>query len=458
MTRILGILIFLFCFSCTFAKPIQCRIDIEVNGLENMNVILATEYGIKELVIDTVRLDSVGRGYFESKERIPGGIYIILLPNKKYFEFLVNDEQFFTIATDSADIIGMLKIEGADEPDLFRRYLQLTNLYNTLLKNPSKEDYTVLKIKQEELKKIIQSFKDSIYKNLPISFLAKYLKMQDEPLIPETRTNDKSAADFFKSKYNFKNRHYFDNIDLADNRLLHTRLIAEKINYYLNVFVSNDPDSICRAIDRIITLAKVNEEAYRFVLNILNINYRAARTPSQEYALVYLADNYYLNGKAPWADPRFIKLFETKVNEMRPALIGAQAPELVLQNIDNQEIKLKEIKANILILYFWSNDCNKCLEETPKLLSIYNKYKNKGLEILAIYTHADKQVWEDFIQKQQLDWVNAFDPLLKSNFSKLYNVKYTPKIYILDRNKKIIVKDISVERIDNIIERLVGKD
>jgi thiol-disulfide isomerase/thioredoxin len=446
------LLIVIYC-ALISAKPIQTRIDIEISGLENNEVTLASEYGIKELVIDTIRLDSLGKGFYESKSRLTGGIYLILLPNNKYFEFLINEEQFFTLSTDTLDVIGHLKIEGAEEPDLFRLYQQLTGKYNDSLKK-NKDESAIFK---NELKAHLNGLKDSIYTNLPGSYICKYLKMQDDPVIAElpTRSNDRPEPDFFKKLYNFKNQHYFDNIDFSDNRLLHTMLIGEKITYYFNVFVSNDADSLCKSIDRLVSLAKVNEEAYRFVLNIINVNFRNPHYSSQENALVYLADNYYLNGKAPWADKNFLKLFKVKVDKLRPSLIGAIAPNLIMQTVVDETFNLNDIKAKITILYFWSPDCNKCATETPKLSHIYEKYKNKSLVVIAVYTHADKQVWQDYIKQNNLDWVNIYDPLLKSGFSKLYNVQFTPKIVILDDKKKIIAKDITVEKIEKMLEKLL---
>jgi thiol-disulfide isomerase/thioredoxin len=435
------------------ANPAKCRIDVEIRGMENKKVILGVEYGIKELVIDTISLDSSGKGWYESKSRLTGGIYIVLLPNQKYFEILVNDEQFFTISTDTANIISNLKIEGAEEPDLFRQYIQMASYFKSITENRKEAD--MLLIQKEKIN--IEKFKDSIIIKLPGSFLSKYFKMQADPEIPELKSLDKNKLDagVFKKIYQLKYEHYFDNIDFNDARLLHTRLIGEKLNYFFNVFVSNNADSLCKAIDKVMVLANANNESYRFVLNIINMNFRTVRYPSHERALVYLADNYYLNGKAPWADPKFLKLFEEKVNSYRTTMIGATAPDLELQDVKGEVIKLSEIKAKILIVYFWSPDCNKCTQETPKLKDLYNKYKGNGLEVLAIYAHADKQVWIDYIQRNSLDWVNAYDPLMKSNFSKLYSLQTTPKLVLLDYDKKILDKNISPMQAERLIEKLL---
>ena len=163
--------------------------------------------------------------------------------------------------------------------------------------------------------------------------------------------------------------------------------------------------------------------------------------------MVYLADNYYLFGKAPWADPRFLKILQERVDALRPSLLGVKAANLELQKINGDLISLYDQKSDYLILYFWSPDCNICKTETPKLYDIYTKYKNKNVRVIAIYTHADKVIWQNELADKGYDWLNVYDPLLKSNFSKLYNVDVTPKIYILDKDKRIVAKGNNTQTI-----------
>ena len=93
-----------------------------------------------------------------------------------------------------------------------------------------------------------------------------------------------------------------------------------------------------------------------------------------------------------------------------------------------------------------------CKEATPKLKEYYEKAKNSNIEIFAICTIADREKWTNYIQENQLEWINGWDPQRRSRFDYYYNVQSTPLVYILDRDKKIIAKKISVEDIDGFIE------
>lgn len=442
--------------SINASYSIECRIDFNINGLENKKIVFAYEYGYKQIVVDTIRLDKEGKGFYSPKNRLNGGIYLLIFPDKnKYFELLINNEQFFTIYSDTSDLFNKLIIEGSDESELFRQYQVMIKEYEKFERNKiGIKEYSDTVGRQPDLLKKINDFTLSVLKEKPQSFLAAYFKMKKEPDIPKEIINKSPELNrnMFIKRYIYLKNHYFDNISFTDNRLLHTKLICEKLDYYFNRFISQDTDSLTNAIDYVTNISKVSDESYRFVLNFLNFNYRNPKNTAQESAFVYLADNYYLNGKAKWADPKFLKLLKIKTDAMRPSLVGSIINDFELQTPEEKTITLYSVKADYICLYFWSPDCNLCKSGAMELNNVYNKYKSKGLKVVAIYVHADKTLWKNFLDKYNFNWVNVYDPLLKNNFVKTYNLEVIPKLFLLDKNKKIIAKNISASQIESYIK------
>jgi thiol-disulfide isomerase/thioredoxin len=430
----------------------SCRIDFTIKGFENQQIIFACEYGNKQLVIDTIQLNNEAKGFYSSKLRLNTGIYIVLFPNQKYVELLINNEQFFTVSTDTTNLFSNMSIEGADETELYRQYLVLTTEYENALKKSiqNKSDSGLVAEKNNRIKE----FTSKIQKENSESFIAACLRMKQDIIVPQNTVSQNVDKNKFLTKYLYLKNHYFDNIDFADNRLLRTRIISDKLLYYFNIFIRQDADTICNSIDSLMQKVSKNDEAYKFVLNFLNVNYRNAKKEYQEKVLVYLADNYYLHGKAPWADPRFLKLLNEKVEALRPSLTGQKAPNLDLQSIDGKKISVYSVDAEYLILYFWSYDCGQCKLETPKLLELYSQYKWKDVKVLAVYVHVDTENWKAYISENNLDWMNVYDPFLKSDFAKLYAVDFTPKLYILDKNKNIVAKNITVSAAQQFFEKI----
>jgi thiol-disulfide isomerase/thioredoxin len=436
------------------AFNISCRIDIAIKGLEYKSVILAYHYGSKQIMVDTIKLDKEGKGFYSAGIRLEPGIYLIEFPSKNYLDFLINEEQFFSIITDTANYFKNLVIEGSDESELFRQYQVMTGDYEKSSKairakqtNDTSQTYALHANKEK-----IEAFISKALNEKPGSYLAAYLRMTKEPDFPEQLTagQTRPTRDFFTRRYYYTKIHYFDSIPFSDTRLLRTHLIFEKLDYYFSRFLSQNSDSLIAAIKFVTDLAKTNDESYRFVLSALSQSFRIVVNPEREKAFVFLADSFYLNNKATWADPKYLAILKNKVDRLRPLIKGNKAPDMELQSPDDKPIMLKDIKAEYLVLYFWSPDCEVCKKETPKLYTLYKKY-HSSIDVLAIYVHADKQQWISTIKDKGYEWINAYDPLLKGNFARTYNVDVTPKIYLLDSEKRIIAKNINTNMLEHLI-------
>jgi len=140
------------------------------------------------------------------------------------------------------------------------------------------------------------------------------------------------------------------------------------------------------------------------------------------------------------------------VNALKPNLIGSQCPNIELPDMAGVKRKLSDVKAKITVLYFWDSSCSHCKKVTPALKSIYDKYKNKGFEVYAVYTQGNQPEVVEYISKNQLNWLNVWDPALNSNFRNLFDIYSTPVIFVLDKNKKIIAKRISEESLTKMLE------
>jgi thiol-disulfide isomerase/thioredoxin len=128
-----------------------------------------------------------------------------------------------------------------------------------------------------------------------------------------------------------------------------------------------------------------------------------------------------------------------------------KAENLVMDSYKGIFVSLYDVDKDFTILYFWEPDCGHCKEATPKLKAWYEKAGNEGIEIFAVCTTSDKAGWSKYIEEHQLKWINGWDPERITHFDYYYNVQSTPMIYILDRNKKIIAKKLSVDDIPGFI-------
>ena len=97
-------------------------ISFKIDGLSDSTVYLAYHLGDKQYLKDSVRLDKTGHCLFSGKESLPQGIYMIVLPGRKYFEMLISEKQIFSVTCNYQDYFKTLKFSGSDENSAFIDY------------------------------------------------------------------------------------------------------------------------------------------------------------------------------------------------------------------------------------------------------------------------------------------------------------------------------------------------
>ena len=107
------------------ANPPGYSIKIKVKGIKDTTCYLAYHFGDKQYLKDTAKVDSKGNFTFDGKDPLPGGIYMAVLPGKRYFEVIISGaENNFSMETDTADYAKNMKVKGSEENTIFYEYLR----------------------------------------------------------------------------------------------------------------------------------------------------------------------------------------------------------------------------------------------------------------------------------------------------------------------------------------------
>ena len=440
------------------------EIDITLDGLPDSTVFLAYHLGDKQYIQDTLKLDNAAHGKFKGREALPHGLYMIVFPDRKYFEILISADQYFSISCSSKDYFNTLKFSGSDENSAFLKYQRNwmsmqqkdADLGKRIQNNKQITDSVRLLVAEQKSQeaKMIAYLKSVIEENKGklLSVLAKSMLPPAIPdfTIPAVVSNPDSVR--WVMNYNYNKDHYFDNIDFTDERLLRTPILYARLNTYFTNVVIQAPDSIDKSIDMIIKKCQGNYKIFQFVAVYLFNHFRESEIMGHDAVMVKLADDIYLSGKADWVTKEFKDDLRKQIDLIRPNLIGKKAQNLVMDSYSGIFVSLYDIQKEFTILYFWEPNCGHCKEATPKLKAFYEKARNHGIEVFAICTQSDKQKWTQYIEENKLTWINGWDPQRSSHYDAYYNVQSTPMIYILDKNKVIIAKKLSVENIGPFLE------
>jgi len=461
---ILGFVLISLCISSFCQGNKNYEISITISGLKDSTIFLGYHFGDKQYVMDSVKLDKKGSGIFSGKEALSPGIYMIVLPGKKYFEILISDDQQFAVTCLYNDYFNTLKFSGSEENVAFNEYqkkwgtMQQKASANVKRIQNNKQNTDSVKLlteKQKILETEMKSFLRQVMEENRTNLLGVLVRSMIPIEVPEFKvpagTHNPDSVKWV-TKYNYNKDHFFDNIDLTDERLLRTPILQARLDAFFTNVVIQSADSINKEIDKLIRKCESNHKVFQFISVYLFNHFRESEIMGHDAVLVKLSDDIYLTGKADWVSDEFRKDLRKQVELLRHNLIGMKAENLVMDSYKGIFVSLYDVEKEFTILYFWEPNCGHCKEATPKLKIYYEKARNNNIEVFAVCTTSDKPAWKKYIEENGLTWINGWDPDRSTHFDFYYNVQSTPMIYILDKNKKIIAKKISVDDIPSFID------
>jgi thiol-disulfide isomerase/thioredoxin len=394
------------------------------------------------------------------------GVYFVVNSNHaRLFYIIVGNEQHFSVVFDSTTK-EMPVIKGSKENDLFKQYnlrsseldKEVVALINTYNKDNTKQDSFAIAKKIEAKRTAYNNFKNEFLNKNENTLVATFLKVSNLPDVPQNQTQE--------MQYRFIKEHYWDNMDFTDARFLHTPFFDKKVEDYLKYYVQPNADSIIPEIKFMLLSARESKEIYPYLLIKFTNKYIKPEYMGLDKVFVHLFVNNYLKGDTTYLDAKSRKIIVDRGYFLALNQLGDPAQPLYLTDTTGREVALYNIKSKYTFVAYWSPTCGHCRQEIPILDSIYkSKWRNEGVTVYSILS--DEQLMPElhqFINEKKLpqDWIYtyettaAFDAVKKAgqvNFRQAYDFKQTPVFYLLDVNKKIIGKNLSIDQFDNFISR-----
>lgn len=464
MNRILLLLIGILFSSMAFAQQKSYRITVRMNDVSDTALLLAHYYGGKEYLDDTAFRNKAGVFVFEKQEELPDGMYIIAGQNKsKYFDFFLTDKHQMEFSCNSQDIVNTMVVKGSDDNKAFYTYInylgkkqkEIEPLNNWLKNNKDKTDSVAIikgmidKI-DTEVKKYIKDF----YTNNKSYLSANFIKASNEPDFLSFITDATGKVDSSRL-YSAYKEHYFDNFNWSDARLIYTPIFSQKVDFYMDKLVVPVLDSVQKEVDRLMNFASVNDNMSKYIAWYLSLKYETSDVMGHDAVFVYLVRKYLESGKVQWQYPEVKENILKRVNTLEPLLIGKMARDLILLDTANVAHSLLNTPAKYTLLFFWESNCGHCQQEIPKVLKIYDEFKQKyNFEVFGVSTDTSLVKMKEYIRKNKLPWINVNGHYsLMGNYHQLYDIRSTPVMYLLDENKKILTKFLLIKDIENVIRK-----
>ncbi len=472
MKRLPGKIILLFFASLSIqlkAQESAYQITVAIKGYEGDKVFLGYRRADKVYSRDTAMLKD-GKYVFAGKEVLAPGVYLLLMPpENRYFELLVShDEQKFSVETLAPDFFKNLRFKGTRNNQLqhdYQNYMsaqietskQLQAKLEVAVTDAEKE---ALRKEMDELGKSVRKYQDELISKNPGTLTAKLIRAFQEPEVPSAPDNTGSISKD-QWRFNYYRNRFFDNFDFSEEAFVNSPYLKEKVDKFINDMTVQQPDSVIAAVDVILTKSQANKEVFRWTLSYLLNKYYLPEIMGLDAVYVYLSDKYYATGKADWVTQDNLKKITDDAYMMRGVLIGKQAPELVVPVFDpekntfgDQTTSLYSVNADYTIVYLWKPGCGHCKTMSDELKVFYREWKGKGVEIFSISSAAYSELEEAVadIHEKKMPWIITADPYLRARALQKYYGTSLPKIYLLDKEKKVIANRIGVAQLKDLIE------
>lgn len=237
-------------------------------------------------------------------------------------------------------------------------------------------------------------------------------------------------------------------------------MTQEDINMVMSVFDGLLPYEIIGKADGFIMTGKSDEEIAQIAYYIYRY-YRESRIMGYDEIAIYVADNYFLNGKYKLPDEEARLEMRLFADANRRSLIGMHAPVLTMQDPAGNDIRFPEGEQDYSILYFYDDECPACQRMTPTLMQYLSRSdEDINFTVYMVYTQDDRERWMDYVAKvvhpfdlpDNVSLFNLWDPEMSSDFLTAYGVISTPKLFLVDRNGVIIGRELTPTALSQVVE------
>ncbi len=450
MRRVIGIFI-IFITIAGHAQNNEYHLKMELNGFNDSVYYLVSYYADKFQAVDT-SISMNNQIEFNGDTLLAGGIYILAGEKmNKYFEFLVDKDQTFKITVSKEQPIESMRAIGSKNNEQFFEYLRFNKneydkikaLQNQLTKSENISETNQIKKSIEDINVGLVSFKTRFINDNPEALLSKIFLGMQEPEVDQNLSREQAYL-------NYKNK-YWNQIDLTDSRLIRTPILHSKLINYFDKIVMQHPDSLIKEIDLLLN-QHIAEDIKNHIIWHLTLKYEYPEIMGLDKVFVHLVQNYFHTNKITRLSQTVIETIEKRASKIDRVLIGKKAPELVMMDTLNKPQSLYNLDAEYTLVLFWDQECQVCQKEI-KLLKDLLAENIFDLKVFAVGTDSKLDDWKKYIveNKLQMNHVNGTQSF-SADYHELYDIYSTPTAYLLDKNKYIIAKRLSIEQLKDFIK------
>ena len=280
------------------------------------------------------------------------------------------------------------------------------------------------------------------------SSVTNKLKGFEPPALPAVINNQQDRAEYLIM-------HYWDKFDFMDTMYCHAPNITDQaFANFINLFQYASYETVSKGITKMLDSALVDVVMYNYFYKLGEHYFYDPNSPNRNDELfIPFLEHVTSSPKVVDEDKVRPRYFLNLAYKNRP---GEKALNLTYTLNSGQTGNLYAISAKYTVLMFYNPDCLECrtttteLKNAPALTAAISSGTTK---VLAVYPDENLEIWKTHMKDIPSTWINGYDKNLSIRNKEIYDLKAIPTLYLLDKDKKVILKDVSVGRINQYIEQ-----
>ena len=269
------------------------------------------------------------------------------------------------------------------------------------------------------------------------------------PEVPTMLNTPELRADYLA-------RHYWEHVNFADTNYIHHPEVTEQawVNF-IDILQLVPAQTRDIALKTLFTQAEKEKKCYTY--------------------LTSLADKYLYDPNSPMRNEElYISVLDAMLQspvmdnteKIRPKArrelaqknrIGTKALDFVYTLANGKQGNLYSIKAPYTLLFINNPGCHACSETIETLKqspSICQAIAQNQMKVLSIYPDIDLEEWRRHLSDFPAEWINAYDKEQAIELKSLYDLKAIPTLYLLNKNKTVLLKDVTAQEIEEYLRKI----
>lgn len=387
------------------------------------------------------------------------GLYNISFKNfKNAAEFIYNPNEKMQIELDMNLANGQLIIDNSLENKCYSDLIKINDAYNHFLDSLlylrreisiNTNDYYGRCFYLDSLFETVAREKNGRLTYLQYIYNNTYTSKILVPLSLIPVITSKEEGKVYQTPYSYLANHYFKYL-VNDSEILNHYLVENSIMEYLSKYSLPGKDGIKKSIDYIMKSFETDSVNSNYISTILVKTFIDAKAPDLAlYVMGSLSSGCELDLGQKQAE---------YLSNFSHVQIGNAVDDIVLNDINSQPVSLSNTckKYNYTLLIFWTSWCKHCEDFLPELNSKLTKYSNK-ISVFAVSLDENETQWKSFVDAKKINnWVHVSElkRIEQSSYAPRFMITHTPSIFLLDKNRKIITKDLKKEEWGPYLDKL----